>query len=76
MITEEKAKEFPDAFLRAGNGVKMFKWAGLSCFLQIETEVENGFSLHKKHGRGEKFGRKRTKGKQYEANRRRYGYVK
>lgn len=42
MITEEKAKEFPDAFLRAGNGVKMFKWAGLSCFLQIETEARMG----------------------------------
>ena len=76
MIAEKNAKEFPDALLRTGNGVKMFMWAGMTCFLPIETEAENGFRLHKKHGRGEKFGRKRTKGKQYEANRRKYGYVK
>ena len=42
MITEEKAKEFPDALLQAGNGVKMFMWAGMTCFLQIETEAEMG----------------------------------
>ena len=40
MIAEENAKEFPDAFLRAGNGIKMFKWAEMSCFMQIERKRE------------------------------------
>ena len=39
MIAEKNAKEFPDALLRTGNGVKMFMWAGMTCFLQIETEA-------------------------------------
>ena len=78
MIAEENAKEFPNALLRTGNGVKMFMWAGRDdvLFANRDGSGENGFRLHKKHGRGEKFGRKRTKGKQYEANRRKYGYAK
>ena len=76
MIAEKNAKEFPDALLRTGNGVKMFMWAGMTCFLQIERKRRMDSACIKSMDAREKFGRKRTKGKRYEANRRKYGYVK